>query len=47
MLSKNPLLTVDEVRMIFNITAVDLGVSELAQGAGLIDTDAAVGLANE
>jgi subtilisin family serine protease len=44
MLIKNPLLTPDDVRMILYATAVDLHVSTLSQGAGLIDVDEAVDL---
>jgi hypothetical protein len=44
MLIKNPMLTPDDVRMILYATAVDLNVSTLSQGAGLIDVDEAVDL---
>jgi subtilisin family serine protease len=44
LLSKNPLLTLDDIRMILNATAVDLSVSTLSQGAGLIDVEEAVDL---
>jgi minor extracellular protease Epr len=44
MLIKNPMLTPDDARMILYATAVDLHVSTLSQGAGLIDVDEAVDL---
>ena len=42
MLQENPSLTPDAVRMILYETAADLGVSALAQGAGLIRAGSAV-----
>jgi subtilisin family serine protease len=44
MLIKNPMLTPEDARMILYATAVDLNVSTLSQGAGLIDVDEAVDL---
>jgi subtilisin family serine protease len=44
LLIKNPMLTPDDVRMILYATAVDLQVSPLSQGAGLIDVYEAVDL---
>jgi hypothetical protein len=44
LLLQNPLLTLDDIRMILYATAVDLGVSTLSQGAGLIDVEAAIDL---
>jgi hypothetical protein len=37
-------LTLDDIRMILNATAVDLSVSTLSQGAGLIDVEEAIDL---
>jgi subtilisin family serine protease len=44
LLIQNPLLTLDDIRMILYATAVDLGVSTLSQGAGLIDVEEAIDL---
>jgi hypothetical protein len=44
LLIKNPMLTSDDVRMILYATAVDLKVSPVSQGAGLIDVYEAVDL---
>jgi subtilisin family serine protease len=44
LLIKNPMLTPDDVRMILYATAIDLNVSPLSQGAGLIDVYEAVDL---
>ena len=45
LLGIDPALTPEEVRTIIRGTAFDLGVSDLAQGAGLVDAKAAADLA--